>query len=92
MFAANNTASGDRKDSVVNAESTGVFGWNVATWDLREAMNATAELLGPEVDEFERAGLEKEEGRLIGVSLVKRSPVRFECQYYTTIRLPGESF
>ncbi|OQO04452.1 hypothetical protein B0A48_09374 [Cryoendolithus antarcticus] len=91
MFAANENSTGTRKDSVVNAETTGVFGWNVATWDLREAVNASAELLGPEVDEFEKADLEKEEAKLIGVSLVKRSPVRFECSYYTTLRLPGSS-
>lgn len=41
------------------------------------------------VDEFERAGLEKEKARLSDIPMVKQSPVRFECSYHTTLRLPG---
>lgn len=89
MFAANQDLNAQRKDSVSNAESTGQFCWNVATWDLREQVNATAEWFAPGVDEFARAGLEKEEGRMVEVSMVKASPVKFECRYYGTMRLPG---
>jgi len=35
-------ASESRKDSVRNIEATGEFVCNLATWDLREAMNATS--------------------------------------------------
>src|SRR5262245_12122174 len=42
MFSANQTTDGRRKDSVVNAEETGVFVWNMATWDLRNAVNISA--------------------------------------------------
>ena len=38
---------------------------------------------------FERAGLEKEQARLVNVPMVKRSPIKFECKHYSTIRLPG---
>lgn len=89
MFSANQTLNGERKDSTVNIEATGVFGWQVATWDLREAVNATAEHFTSEIDEFERAGLEKQQASLINVPLVKTSPIKFECEYYTTLRLPG---
>lgn len=89
MFSANQDLNEDRKDSVNNIESTGVFCWNVATWELREAVNATAEWLADEVDEFVRAGLEKEQAKLVNVPMVKASPIKFECQHYTTIRLPG---
>jgi hypothetical protein len=42
------------------------------------------------MDEFEKVGLEKEMSRVIeGVPMVKRSPVKFECEYYSTLRLPG---
>jgi flavin reductase (DIM6/NTAB) family NADH-FMN oxidoreductase RutF len=90
MFSANQDMSQNRKDSVNNIEATGSFAWNVATWDLRSYVNASAETLAPEVDEFERVGLEKEMGTLLtDVPMVKRSPIKFECKYYTTLRLPG---
>lgn len=66
MFSANQTPSNRRKDKVVNAEATGRFAWNLATWDLREAVNATAKQVPADVDEFDRAGLEKEFTRRCG--------------------------
>jgi flavin reductase (DIM6/NTAB) family NADH-FMN oxidoreductase RutF len=89
MFSANQDMNQDRKDSVNNIEATGEFCWNVATWDLREAVNASAEWVTADVDEFERVGLEKEMATLMEVPMVKRSPIKFECRYYTTLRLPG---
>lgn len=89
MFSSNQDLAEQRKDSVNNAEQTGEFCWQVATWDLREAVNGTAEWLAPEVDEFERMGLEKEQAKLVNVPMVKASPIKFECKHYTTLRLPG---
>jgi flavin reductase (DIM6/NTAB) family NADH-FMN oxidoreductase RutF len=89
MFAANQDLSCNRKDTVLNVESTGEFCWNVATWELREAVNATAEWFKDDVDEFERAGLEKQRADLVNVPMVKASPIKFECKYYSTLRLPG---
>jgi flavin reductase (DIM6/NTAB) family NADH-FMN oxidoreductase RutF len=89
MFSANQDLNENRKDTVHNAESTGEFCWNMATYDLREAVNTTAEWFAEEVDEFDRAGLEKEPAKLVNVPMVKRSPVKFECKHYSTIRLPG---
>ncbi|KAF5863981.1 hypothetical protein ETB97_008916 [Aspergillus alliaceus] len=43
MFSSNQTATGDRKDMVVNAEEIGTFAWNLATWDVREAVNIAGE-------------------------------------------------
>jgi len=91
MFSANQHPTGVNKDSVNNAEVAGCFGWSLATWDLREQVNVTAEFVPPEVDEFERAGLEKVWSQVLPVKtpLVQRSPVRFECVYHSTIKLPG---
>ncbi|KAJ5766778.1 uncharacterized protein N7511_004394 [Penicillium nucicola] len=89
VFSSNQTVTGERKDTVINAEQTGSFVWNLATWDTREAMNITAEQTPYGVDEFERANLEKEQATLVDVPMVKQSPVKFECQYHTTLRLPG---
>lgn len=90
MFSANQTTEGKRKDSVINAEETGVFGWNMATWDLREAVNLSAQEVPHGQDEFSLANLAKIEALRISAPLVKDSPVRFECRYLQTVRLPGE--
>ncbi|KAF2467164.1 uncharacterized protein BDR25DRAFT_292159 [Lindgomyces ingoldianus] len=103
MFSANQTPTTGQKDTVRNVESTGVFCWNLATYELREHVNLTAEGVGSEIDEFEHAGLEKEDARLNSVAvrtkgkgmermqvpMVKRSPIKFECTHYSTLRLPG---
>lgn len=91
MFSANQTISQERKDTVVNAENTGHFVWNLATWDLREAVNISAEQVPHGTDEFERAGLEKENANLMDVPMVKDSPVKFECEYHSTLRLPANA-
>ena len=41
----NQYPDGRRKDTVLNAEATGWFVWNMATWDLREAVNRSAQAL-----------------------------------------------
>ncbi|PYI07402.1 hypothetical protein BO78DRAFT_366915 [Aspergillus sclerotiicarbonarius CBS 121057] len=91
LFSSNQTVNSTRKDTVVNAESTGSFVWNLATYPLREAMNITAQQFPHGVDEFEKAGLTKEPSTVLPVSvpMVKESPVRFECVYHSTMRLPG---
>jgi flavin reductase (DIM6/NTAB) family NADH-FMN oxidoreductase RutF len=89
MFSSNRTPEGKRKDTVINAESTGFFAWNLATYALREQMNITAQQLDPTEDEFTHATLEKEPAKTIPVPLVKASPVRFECQFDRCIQLPG---
>ena len=92
LFSANQDLAGRRKDTVTNAEATGEFCWNVATWGLREAVNASAEWFGADVDEFERCGVEKvARGKVVDVPMVKASPVRFECKYHSTLRLPGNA-
>ncbi|CAG7962939.1 unnamed protein product [Penicillium nalgiovense] len=89
MFSSNQTVNGTRKDTVVNAEQTGRFVWNLATWDLREAVNISAEQVPYGVDEFERAKVTKEPATLMDVPMVRESPVKFECEYHSTVRLPG---
>jgi flavin reductase (DIM6/NTAB) family NADH-FMN oxidoreductase RutF len=91
MFAANQTETNTRKDTVVNVESTGSFAWNICTWDLRHAMNITSEQLPNSVDEFVRSGLTKTPSTVLNhtVPMVAESPIKFECAYFSTLRLPG---
>lgn len=90
LFIANQRGDGGRKDSVVNAEESGEFVWNMATYELRAAVNATSEEFPPDTDEFAVAGLSKAPSRRVGAMRVAESPVQFECRYLQTVRLPGD--
>ncbi len=89
MFAANQNTWGDRKDSVDNAERTGEFVWNMATYDLRDAVNRSAQAVGPHIDEFDLAGVTKLASIMVKPPRVAESPIQFECTYHATLRLPG---
>ncbi len=91
MFCGNQTTAGTRKDSVRNAEDTGEFVWNMATYAQREAVNASAQEFPHGVDEFERAGLAKLPSRKVKPARVAGSPIQFECVYLNTVRFPGAS-
>lgn len=89
MFCANQNSFGRRKDTTVNVEATGQFVWNMATYELRQAVNLTSAELSPEIDEFEYAGLAKLPSRRVRPPRVAQSPIHFECEYMTTLRIPG---
>jgi len=91
MFAANQYSDGRRKHSVVNAEETGWFVWNMATWDLREAVNISAAEWPEGDDEFLRAGVTAEPCVEAPGPRVAESPAHFECRYLSTHRLRGNS-
>lgn len=82
-------SSAGRKDSLENADATGEFVCSLATWDLREAMNASSATVPPEVDEFALAGLETAPSRLVRPPRVAASPVAFECRTWKLIELPS---
>ena len=82
--------SGGRKDSLRNAEAAGEFAVNLATWDLREQMNASSANAPPHVDEFELARLTKAPCRLIKAPRVAESPVCLECRLFKVIELPDD--
>ncbi|ODT22608.1 flavin reductase family protein [Microbacterium sp. SCN 69-37] len=91
MFAANQYPDGRRKDTVINAEETGWFVWNMATWALRDAVNISAMALPPEVSEFDHAGVTRRAADLSAAPMVAESPFHFECKYLSTHRLKGNS-
>jgi len=72
-------ASSGRKDSQRNAETSGEFVANLATFDLRDAVNATSATLAPEIDEAALAGLEMAPSLSVRPPRVLRSPVALEC-------------
>jgi flavin reductase (DIM6/NTAB) family NADH-FMN oxidoreductase RutF len=82
-------SSAPRKHSQTNAEATGEFVFNLATWDLREQMNASSAEFPPGVSEPEAIGLEMVPSRNVKPPRVARSPVAMECKYYKTVELVG---
>tara|TARA_R110002126_G_scaffold281712_1_gene429777 strand:+ start:147926 stop:148525 length:600 start_codon:yes stop_codon:yes gene_type:complete len=72
-------SSAGRKDSQTNIEATGEFVVNMATADLKDALNTSSAAVDQAVDEFELAGLEKAPCRNVAVPRVAASPVALEC-------------
>ena len=77
------------KDTVRNIEETGEFVWNMATRPLAEAMNLSCAPVGPDVNEFELAGLTPLASQVIAVPRVAESPVTFECRRTQVLQLQG---
>ena len=93
MFSANSLpGSGRRKDSVRNAIDTGEFVVNVATYELREAVNITSQFVPPDTDEAALAGLEMIASRLVRAPRVAASPVHLECRFQCSLVLPANAF
>jgi flavin reductase (DIM6/NTAB) family NADH-FMN oxidoreductase RutF len=75
------------KDSVTFASQTREFVWNMPTWELREAMNATSASLERGVNEFEHAGLEMAPSRIVAPPRVAATPCALECKVTQTLNL-----
>ena len=93
MFAST-SAKDDRdgtKDSVANLRDTGVFCVNVASFELRDAMNASSGPWPRETDEFDLAGLERAACETIPCSRVAAAPAALECRTTQVLKLDGEA-
>jgi len=78
-----------QKDTVLNCIETNEFVWNMPTYELRNAVNASAlETWG---DEFEEAGIKKAPSRLVRPPRVADSPVSFECRVHSIVRVANEA-
>jgi flavin reductase (DIM6/NTAB) family NADH-FMN oxidoreductase RutF len=82
--------SGGVKDSMRNIQATEEFALNLVTHDLREAMNASSEHVGPHVDEFAIAGLNKAPCQFIKAPRVAESPTCLECRLFKIVELPDD--
>jgi flavin reductase (DIM6/NTAB) family NADH-FMN oxidoreductase RutF len=80
-------ASTSPKDSRRNAETSGEFVVNLATFDLHDEMGGTSEPLAPHVSEPETIGLEMAPSKHIRTPRVARSPAALECRYMKTVEL-----
>ncbi len=90
MFATTEPhREGGDKDSLRNIRETGEFVVNLATWPLREAVNASSAPAPHGIDEFELAGLTRAPARLVRPPLVAESPVHLECVLVQIVELPS---
>ncbi|TPE00148.1 flavin reductase family protein [Stenotrophomonas maltophilia] len=80
-------SSQGRKDSLRNIEATGEFVWNLATFDLAQAMNESCRAVAPDVDEFVLAGLTPLASEQVAPPRVAQSPVSMECRCTQIVRL-----
>jgi flavin reductase (DIM6/NTAB) family NADH-FMN oxidoreductase RutF len=80
-------ASEGRKDSLAFIEETREFVCNLATWDLREAMNATSAPLPRGTNEMAYAGLDAAPSRLVKAPRVAASPCALECKLLQIVSL-----
>jgi flavin reductase (DIM6/NTAB) family NADH-FMN oxidoreductase RutF len=80
-------SSNGRKDSLTFAEETREFVWNMPTYALRDAMNASSAPLPRGESEFAFAHLETAPSRLVAPPRVAASPAALECKVSDTYRL-----
>lgn len=72
-------ASNGWKDTLANAQATGVFTYNMATRALGAAMNATAAPVPHGENEFDLAGLRMLPGVRVAAPRVADTPAALEC-------------
>jgi len=80
------SSEGD-KDSSSFAAETGEFTWSMATWELRDPMNASAASLPRGQSEFAHARLQTAPSRLVKPPRVAASPAAFECRVTEVVKL-----
>lgn len=87
-FAPSRKPTGDnKKDTLRNLESSGVFVVNIVSEHLAEAMNQSAADVPPEVDEFALAGVSVEPATMIQAPMVKEALAKMECRVRQIIPL-----
>lgn len=82
-------SSEGEKDSSTFAVESGEFVWSMATWELRDQMNASAASLPRGQSEFAHAKLDTASSRLVRPPRVAASPAAFECRVTELVKLKG---
>jgi flavin reductase (DIM6/NTAB) family NADH-FMN oxidoreductase RutF len=80
-------SSQGRKDALTFIEETGEFVCNLATFDLRDAVNETSAPLARGESEMTLAGLTPAPSRLVKPPRVAEAPAALECRHLQTVPL-----
>jgi flavin reductase (DIM6/NTAB) family NADH-FMN oxidoreductase RutF len=90
LFSCNTPADRREKDTLVNVRATGEFVFNLASYDLREAINRTSTAVPYGSDEFELAHLEKAVSVNVKPPRVAASPANMECELLRIVTIMPE--
>ena len=90
LFSCNTPGDRSEKDTLANVRATNEFVYNLATFDLRDAVNTTSTPAAPEIDEFELAGLEKAPSVNVKPPRVAASPANLECRLLRIVEIEPE--
>lgn len=80
-------ASGEAKDTGLNARETRFFTVNIVSMAIMEAMNVCAVPFAPEIDELQAAGLTARPGVKVPCPWIGESPAAFECRHHSTLTI-----
>jgi len=78
---------GSKKHTLINAEETGDFCFNLVTENLWEEMVDTANGYEVGISEFSEVGIESIPSVKVNSPRVKQSPIHFECKTHKVIEL-----
>lgn len=87
VFSAVNHRDGRKKDTVVNIEANGQFVVNMASFDLRDAVNATSVDLPYDESELIRAGLTPVPSERVRPPRVAEAKAHIECVLHEIVRV-----
>ena len=90
LFSCNTPGDRAEKDTLANVRATGEFVFNLATFDLREAVNTTSAPAAPDIDEFMLAKLDKAPSVNVKPPRVAASPANLECRLLRIVEIEPE--
>jgi flavin reductase (DIM6/NTAB) family NADH-FMN oxidoreductase RutF len=86
-FSVSNRRDGSTKDTIRNIEATGEFVVNVASYELRDAINASALELAYEESEFAHIGLTQAPSERVRPPRVAEAKAHFECVVHQIVHV-----
>jgi flavin reductase (DIM6/NTAB) family NADH-FMN oxidoreductase RutF len=81
---------GAKPDTLRNILENKEFVVNIVSFADRDAMNMTAKQYAADVDEFDRAALNKTTSELISPPRVDKAVAALECRFLTRVALPSD--
>jgi flavin reductase (DIM6/NTAB) family NADH-FMN oxidoreductase RutF len=90
LFSCNTRGDHSEKDTLANVRATNEFVFNLATFELRDAVNKTSTQAAFDVDEFELAGLQKAPSVNVKPPRVAASPANLECRLLRIVEIEPE--
>ncbi|MEP3045746.1 MAG: flavin reductase family protein [Roseibium sp.] len=80
-------SSSNYKDSAANVDATGEFVCNMASLSLKDEMNKSSAAVPHGTSEFELAGLEMADSKLVKAPRVAKAVTALECKHLQTLRM-----